>query len=97
MSEQYYSLSQLKSIMRTEGNQWTGPYEVIYQYDLKKLKPADVRAVPRGEWIRRCDSIFAGCPNCRCEVTQIKASVFRDGKGRIDFCPNCGAKMGGQP
>lgn len=60
---------------------------------VEEIRPADVRPVVRGEWIRRCDSIFAVCPNCGCEVTQIKASVFRDGKGRIDFCPNCGADM----
>lgn len=45
MSEKYYSLTQLKSITRTEGNQWTGPYEIIHPDDLKKLKPADVRPV----------------------------------------------------
>lgn len=73
---------------------WAKGLDVIEYLD--EVPAADVRPVVRGKWIRRCDSIFAGCPNCGCEVMQIKTSVFRDGKGRIDFCPNCGADMRGE-
>lgn len=51
MDEKYFSMSQIKGISRIETNQWNGPSEICDLYDLKKLPPADVRPVVRGEWL----------------------------------------------
>ena len=89
MSEKYYSLSQLKSITRTEGNQWTGPYERIHQDDLKKLKPADVRPVVRGHWIRHLSDLFPFESTIECDQCHEEQPIATD----ENFCPNCGADM----
>lgn len=86
MNEKYYSLTQLKSIMRTEGNQWTGPYDIIYPDDLKKLKPADVRPTDGGRWEDRCT---AGIEETVC------SECLHGGFHHFNFCPNCGADMTG--
>ena len=90
MSEKYYSLSQLKSIVHIETNQWNGYSEVCDLYDLKKLRPADVRPVVLGRWELAEDGWY--CTACKlyppfdCDPEE---------KGVL-FCPWCGAYMRGE-
>ena len=63
---------------------------------------ADVRPVKEGHWISAYDGSVAslnsnGCPEVSCHCSEcgdwLTASDEYYAKGR--FCPNCGAKMGG--
>lgn len=98
MSEKYYSLTQLKSITRTEGNQWTGPYDIIHPDDLKKLKPADVRPVKEGYW-QEGEFKYLTCSECGCDTNLYDQHGFpigqRKGHPYPCFCPHCGADMMG--
>lgn len=63
---------------------------------LKQLPAADVAEVKHGKW-ERSDKEYSyyqyKCSNCGCDdYTQ----TDRNGQCKImDYCPNCGAKMGG--
>ena len=64
---------------------------------LEKIPAADVRPVVRGEWTDHRTNEHDGewyCTACGKEIT-IYMGVDR--KDRYAFCPNCGAKMGGEP
>ena len=48
---------------------------------------ADVEPVRRGHWIINSDGYYPQCSEC-----------MKEPQGRVmtDWCPNCGAKMGGE-
>ena len=59
---------------------------------LTKIPAADVRPVKEGEWVR--EMWFRTCSECGATTTD------KDDEGEEipdNFCPNCGAKMGGTP
>ena len=62
---------------------------------IRAIPAEDVVPVVHGHFLLNETSIFATCDNCQCNVMFVKNTVFRDGKGRFNFYPNCGAKMGG--
>lgn len=97
IEEKYYSLTQLKSITRIEGNQWTDLYEIIHPDDFKKLKPADVRPIVKGEWIKNKDRVGWHCSVCKADNNF--AYSWNSETGKVEFqdnyCPCCGADMRG--
>ena len=69
-----------------------------YHYDqssvaaLYSIPTADVQPVKEGEWVR--EMWFRTCSECGATTTD------KDDEGEEipdNFCPNCGAKMGGTP
>lgn len=111
MAEKYFSMSQIKGISRIETNQWNGPSEICDLYDLKKLPPADVRPVVRGQWKFATNPMLHDGPGPSCWCSECKkppidkknvwyhldGTFAREGEEFVlsDFCPNCGADMRG--
>lgn len=67
-------------------------------YEVKRIPPADVKPVVRGEWMEpegsECVHAFAGevsisLPSKKCSVCGHLAVTFP----KSNFCPNCGADM----
>lgn len=56
--------------------------------DINAIKPADVQPVVRGLWEDRCT---AGIEETVC------SECLHGGFHHYNFCPNCGARMGGTP
>lgn len=50
---------------------------------------------PQGEWITHKVAFHLTCSFCGCNLRAIKRDVF-EGDYDYNFCPNCGAKMGGE-
>lgn len=54
--------------------------------DISVIKGADVQPVKQGQWKLRCYGDYLYCSNCNNEPKSREMTLF---------CPNCGAKMGG--
>lgn len=59
---------------------------------IKSLPAADVTPVVHGRWIK--DGNFLACTACEAEM-DIKNSLGAE--NHKNYCPNCGAKMDGEP
>lgn len=46
-----------------------------------------------GRWVDGRVAFFLTCSKCGCHVRKNISEVF-EGKGALNYCPNCGAKMG---
>ena len=57
--------------------------------DIRRIKTADVAPVRHGRWEKRGQEIY--CSECGGESGHTWAGASR----YSDYCPNCGAKMGG--
>lgn len=65
---------------------------IITDY-INGVPPADVRPVVRGRWERKCDDVcyWSECSNCGKYPPKNRYGQ----EWLSDFCPNCGADMGG--
>lgn len=68
-----------------------------FELSIKRVKPADVAPVVHAEWIGTWGDGYANgfivyeefeCSRCGCVH-------HADGEPTWDYCPNCGARMGG--
>ena len=48
--------------------------------------------IPQGEWLHDIVAFYQTCSNCR---KTLNFDFFDDGM-EANFCPNCGARMGGK-
>ncbi len=63
-----------------------------YYEEAEAIPSADVRPVEEGYWIENCtDYICAACGG----VVSDEIVYMLQSEGLPDYCPNCGAKMGG--
>lgn len=52
---------------------------------------------PQGEWITfSTNHSIIQCSECTALLNNLRADIFKDKIGKMNFCPNCGAKMGGE-
>lgn len=61
---------------------------------IKKFPSADVQPVKHGRWITWDDSGFTKCSCCNSEYYIADLQTVGDSEGFVNFCPNCGARMG---
>ena len=61
---------------------------------LETVPAADVAPVVRGRWDDKTVAFFFKCSECGCCVGH-RHDVFLD-RGKLNYCPNCGAKMEGE-
>lgn len=69
-----------------------------FEAAILKIPAADVAPVRHGRWISLTDCSNAGvyCSVCHKKVYKEDYAICnRKNKLRSDYCPNCGAKMGG--
>lgn len=51
---------------------------------------------PQGEWIKfPTNPSIIQCSECTALLNNLRVDVFKDKIGKMNFCPNCGADMGG--
>ena len=56
---------------------------------------ADAR--PQGEWLTfSTNHSIIQCSECTALLNNLRADIFKDKIGKMNFCPNCGAKMRGE-
>lgn len=60
----------------------------------KIIPSADVAPAKHGKWIEYPRPHYFKCSECNHTVPYVKA-VLIDGKRKYNYCPGCGAKMGG--
>ena len=58
---------------------------------VSNIPAADVRENVKGEWVR-CDKHIVKCPKCG---NFLDMRGVNAGRGDANFCPNCGAQIGG--
>ena len=57
-------------------------------------RPADVREVKRGKWIKDSDvAFFWKCSECGCYLFWRKEEYLLRNEDEPNYCPNCGADM----
>ena len=72
---------------------------VVYIDDIKNIPVADVAPVRHGRWITISGEVFPGSSQFLCYSHKHEECGFQYidmGKNEYDFCPHCGAKMGGE-
>ena len=72
---------------------------VVYIDDIKNIPVADVTPVRRGQWITTSGEVFPGSSQFLCYSHKHEECGFQYidmGENEYDFCPHCGAKMGGE-
>lgn len=90
MSE-YIERDAVKVMLKRE----CSPRVMAYLVDeLCKIPAADVRPVVPGRWDDKTVAFFFKCSECGCCVGH-RHDVFLD-RGKLNYCPNCGAKMEGE-
>ena len=67
--------------------------------DIKRLPSADVQPVKHGRWILSDDKYWLKCSFCGAYFDVSCGAPFfyvdNEEVSHINFCPNCGARMGG--
>lgn len=61
--------------------------EYVSKDEIDAVPTEDVEPVRRGHWIINSDGYYPQCSECMNEP---------QGRVMTDWCPNCGAKMGGE-
>ena len=69
---------------------WEKPTLSLSVYDIGNIKPADVSPVRHGMWIEKEKYTFGVM--CDCSICDNR---ILDAGHSWNYCPNCGAKMGG--
>ena len=61
------------------------------------IPAADVRPVVKSKWVDNRIAFYRGCPECgafvRANLDEVFLRDFPSAVGRLNYCPNCGAKM----
>lgn len=58
-----------------------------------EIPTAEVRPVKEGHWIRHISDLFPADSTIECDQCHAEQPIWIDD----NFCPNCGAMMGGTP
>lgn len=64
---------------------------IILKHEIETISPADVRSVPKGQWIS-FDAESEKCSHCKRRY-YISALFAIGGNNEPDFCPGCGADI----
>lgn len=88
---EYIKCEKAVEILKQKSLKMFNNYYKGYMQAIKDLidecPAADVEPVRRGHWIINSDGYYPQCSECMNEP---------QGRVMTDWCPNCGAKMGGK-
>lgn len=93
MKAKYIDFNLIGELVDSHGN--------VHYEDLKGIPAADVQPVQHGEWLEReqvADIQIDEWQSCRCSVCKkYHTTPFLYYFNNYNYCPNCGAKMDGEP
>ena len=97
--------NEIESLVSTIKNTWVVDLdgdvhdltEVLWDADIEnianELYNAGYRKQVEGEWIEDVIAFCNVCSSCRSKVDR---SAIKCNSGKLNYCPNCGAKMKGE-
>lgn len=81
---------------RTQGDLITEEQAIdkLHETGWLPLHDKEMTERPQGEWITfSTNHSIIQCSECTALLNNLRADIFKDKIGKMNFCPNCGAKM----
>ena len=67
--------------------------DLVNNLHIRESETDNAKSVTKAEWEYHIVPFYCRCSSCGTFVRVDRYEVFLNGKGKLNFCPNCGTDM----